>query len=382
MAELKYHDEHRHATWLELFFDLVFVASIGVIAHRLSHTHDRHLDTHQLWSFVRELLPVWWIWASHTLYSNRFDTDGRTHRVSSLAIMFLMVTMTAFVGDGISDGFSRFVAFYIVIRCVLAGMYLSAGDRLGGMKTHTRAMAIATSGGAAVAVVALFFGSPLREAVFLASVALETMIVYVLATRPAVVSVHRSHLVERVGLFSIILLGESVISMVAGLRGIEWNTYSVTAALTGFLMLVAIWWIYFDSFDMLERARRLRYGFVLLYPHALYIIGLGILASVIGHAVRNDLVMEDFAMLTISGVTLLYLGKQITYFVVFPPYRFNIVVNTTVCVAVTIASTVLLPRIEYSLVGVTVGLIFYSLSNFRWTLPKDLTPYLKAEEGR
>ena len=70
MATLRYHADDRHATWLELFFDLVFVASIGVITHHLAHSHDGHLDARQAWLFPLELIPVWWIWATHTLYSN------------------------------------------------------------------------------------------------------------------------------------------------------------------------------------------------------------------------------------------------------------------------------------------------------------------------
>jgi low temperature requirement protein LtrA len=43
---------HRHASWLELFFDLVFVASIGVISHGLSHTHNGHVSLTQLTQFI------------------------------------------------------------------------------------------------------------------------------------------------------------------------------------------------------------------------------------------------------------------------------------------------------------------------------------------
>ena len=99
MQSLQYHLEHRHATWLELFFDLVFVASIGVVTHNLAQTHHGHIELKQILMFPIEFLPIWWIWATHTLYANRFDTDSKAHRIASLIIMFLMVTMSAFLGD-------------------------------------------------------------------------------------------------------------------------------------------------------------------------------------------------------------------------------------------------------------------------------------------
>ena len=54
---LKYHDEHRHATWLELFFDLVFVAAIGVITHHLTHLHDGHIPSKNSLLFSLEFIP-------------------------------------------------------------------------------------------------------------------------------------------------------------------------------------------------------------------------------------------------------------------------------------------------------------------------------------
>ena len=189
---------------------------------------------------------------------------------------------------------------------------------------------------------------------------------------------HRSHLVERVGLLSIIILGESVISLVSGLSGLDWNQFDILAALTGFLMIGAIWWIYFDSFNTLERAKYIQYGFALLYSNVLSLLGLGILSSLIRHAILNDLAMRDFQLLAILGMSLFYLGKQITYYLAFPIFRINLLINTIVCVSITIFST-FLPRPEYVLIGMTLGMFFYVYSNFKWTLTKDVTPFLTDE---
>ena len=95
----QYHVQNRHATWLELFFVLVFVSSISIVTHQLAHTNGGHIEPRQVWIFPIQFLTIWWIWTTHTLFSNRFDTDSRMHRVASLFIMFLMVAMTAFLGN-------------------------------------------------------------------------------------------------------------------------------------------------------------------------------------------------------------------------------------------------------------------------------------------
>lgn len=374
-SRLRYFADHRHATWLELFFDLVFVASIGIITHNLAHTHDGHLSIEAVILFPVEFIPVWWIWASHTLYSNRFDTDSKPHRVSTLTIMFLLVTMTAFLGGDPYNQYALFLAFYVAIRVLLAGLYLNSTNKHDQSAQYARSMGFIGLIGAGVSGASFLFDSPMREVVFLGGVLMEMLAVLAISTKRTVVTVHRAHFVERIGLLTIILLGESVISLVAGLRDIEWNRYNVSAAITGFLMLGAVWWIYFDSFNVLERAKRLRHGFFVLYSHVMVCMGLIILANVIRHAVLGDLDQGDFRFLAIAGLTLFYVGKQTAYFIAIPVYRINVVVNSIVCIMVTVAST-FLNRPEYTLMGMTAGMFFYVYSNFRWTLAKDVAPYL------
>lgn len=380
MAKLQYFADHRHATWLELFFDLVFVASIGIITHNLAHTHDGHMSSHQLLQFPIEFIPIWWIWASHTLYSNRFDTDSKPHRVSTLSIMFLMVSMTAFLSNDLYSDYALFLAFYVAIRLILAGLYFVSMRKHDDCATYARSMGVVGIVGTAVSSVSFLFDSPFREAVFVGGVLLEMIVVTIISRKVTVLAVHRGHLVERIGLLTIIILGESVISLVAGLRDIEWNPLNVSAALTGFLMLGAIWWIYFDSFDVLERAKRLQSGFAVLYSHVLVYMGLIILANLIRHAILGDLGQDDFRVLAIAGMVSLYIGKQTGYFVAFPIYRVNNIVNSTICIAVTVAATYL-SRPEYTLMGMTLGMFFYVYSNFRWTLTKDAAAYLVEAES-
>ncbi|MEO1510292.1 MAG: low temperature requirement protein A, partial [Cyanobacteria bacterium J06633_23] len=225
-----YYTEGRHATWLELFFDLVFVASISVITHHLAHVHDGHLEGEQIILYFTEFIPVWWIWATHTLYANRFDTDSRTHRVASLVIMFLMTTLSAFLSAGLLENTARFIAYYGVIRVVLAGMYFATSYRFKQTQPYAQQMGTTILSGAAIALVTLLFAYPWQPILFLASIGAEMIITAHLSTAGKLIPCHRAHLVERVGLLSIILLGESVISLVGGLSGLAWNQFDLVAA--------------------------------------------------------------------------------------------------------------------------------------------------------
>ncbi len=70
--------------------------------------------------------------------------------------------------------------------------------------------------------------------------------------------------------------------------------------------------------------------------------------------------------------------KQVIYYRCFPPFRKMIWINTFVCIAITVAST-FLPRIEYSLIGMTLGMLFYVYSTFKWLLPNNVDDYVVEE---
>ena len=87
--------ESRQATWLELFFDLVFVAVIGVLTHKVAHLHDGHLDYSGVVQVLLIFAPIWWIWASFTLYANRYEQDDRKHGLVHLIVMGIIISMSA-----------------------------------------------------------------------------------------------------------------------------------------------------------------------------------------------------------------------------------------------------------------------------------------------
>lgn len=81
-------DETRRATWLELFYDLVFVVAVSQVAHNLS----QDVSLTGFVGFVALFVPLWWAWIGATLYANRFDTDTVIRR------MLMGVQMLAIAG--------------------------------------------------------------------------------------------------------------------------------------------------------------------------------------------------------------------------------------------------------------------------------------------
>ena len=377
---MEYFLKNRHATWLELFFDLVFVSSIGVVTHNLAHTHNNHLVPEQIWLFPLQFIIIWWIWIVHTLFSNRFNHDSRTERIFSLTIMSLMIMMSAFFGDDLFQDYPAFVCFYAVIKLILMFLFFRASNQDRHSVSYARKSGYIILLGTGISAISIFMETPLREIILVSGILVEMLGIYVVSTRnlEKPKPVHREHLVERVGLLSIILLGESIISLTGTLRSVNWDVLSIVAAVTGFIMIGLIWWIYYDSFHVMERIKSMTNGFPMLYSHLFLAIGFVILANVIRHAILNDLNRDEFRFLAITGMSLFYIGKQTVYVVFLPPYRKIMIINTLVCIFITIGST-FLPKIEYALVGITIGMLYYTLANFKFTLTKDISEYVSKE---
>ena len=77
------HHLERHASWLELFFDLVFAITVSQLAHRLYPD----LTPLKFAQFLGLFLPVWWAWVGQTMFATRFDSDDAAQRVLTLAQM-------------------------------------------------------------------------------------------------------------------------------------------------------------------------------------------------------------------------------------------------------------------------------------------------------
>src|SRR5262245_18342309 len=113
----------RKVTWLELFFDLIFVAAVAQVAEPLRHDYS-------LAEVVR-LTPlfvlIWWAWAGHTFFSTRFDTDDAVQRGLTFVQIFAVAAMAANAKDALDSRSSAgLAAAYAVVRLVLVAQYARA----------------------------------------------------------------------------------------------------------------------------------------------------------------------------------------------------------------------------------------------------------------
>ncbi|WP_030761905.1 low temperature requirement protein A [Streptomyces sp. NRRL F-2664] len=233
----------RHAGWLELFFDLVFVAFAAQLAHSL------HGDpgARDFAAFLALYFPPWWMWTNLTVSANLFEDDSPRRRLLMLSAMFCLAAMAAAVpaADGDAGRAAVYALGYAGTRLVLLGLWWPATRLPGALRVPpwrplTYCLVSALLWAASVAV-----PLPWRYAVWAVLLTAEMVLLLTARGRGVTGRLHTGYLVERVGLFVIIVLGESVIALVTSTDH-AWTARAGAVAALGFVLLAALWWSYFD----------------------------------------------------------------------------------------------------------------------------------------
>lgn len=281
-------EEERHATWLELFYDLIFVVAVA----ELGHTFGKHVTWLGFLQFVGLFIPVWWCWVGATFYATRFDTDDLGHRVLTLMQMFVVAIMAVTVHDGFGETSVGFALCYIVVRGILIFKYLRAGYHVPIARPLTTVFAIGFSLSVALWLLSIAVPPPWRFVLWAIAMGIDLATPIVAGRSFQQVPPHMAHVSERLGLFMIIVLGESVVGVVRGISGQELGLFAGETGLLGLMIAFSLWWIYFDSVDAspLESYRQGQFisGVIWLYTHLLLLIGLAATGVGVYHLIFSE----------------------------------------------------------------------------------------------
>ncbi|MEK6221970.1 MAG: low temperature requirement protein A [Chloroflexota bacterium] len=200
--------------------------------------------------FIFLFLPILYAWFHHTIFSDRFDTDNFAHRFLTIVQMFAIVGVAASVQGAFTETGETLAASFVLEKVIMIIFYQRCVQIEVAKPLAHRLTWIFTIS-ALFWLISIFVAAPLRYGLWGLAILSEFIIVFLRSTRMkyAVMPVTQSHMVERYGLFTIIVLGESVAGIVKGLGETHMEFTNIAIAGFGLLLIFGYWWIYFENLD-------------------------------------------------------------------------------------------------------------------------------------
>jgi len=263
--------ESRHASALELFFDLVLAVAIAALGELLAH------DT-SLRGFLRYgalFVPVWWAWVGYTFYADRFETDDLIYRLLVLLAMLAIAGIALNTSLAFSSlSASRVLAAsYVGVRLILLLLYARAYRHEPRARPLCGSYLVGFSIGAAFWLASVFIDPPVRYELWAAGLVVELATPLLSVSAIKRVPFHASHIPERLGSFTIVVLGETVALTATGVTS-RLHPAAALIAAGGFFLAAALWWIYFEFVDDSPMRRGMVAGQTYVYGHLLVFLGI------------------------------------------------------------------------------------------------------------
>lgn len=236
-------DTERHANWTELLFDLIFVAAVSQLALNLSYSYD-------FLSFIM-LIPIffviWWGWVGHTFYLSRFGIDNIFNRFLTMIQMIVVAFLTINAKNALGVSGSGFAISYAVLRLILVAEYLMVGRNIRGAKSLTNHYSVGFGIAALLWIISAFISTPWRFLFWGVAIIIDIITPITAGKLQVQFPPHPTHIPERFGLFTIILIGEAIVGIVFAISNAGLNIYTEIVGLLGLIIAFTIWWGYFEE---------------------------------------------------------------------------------------------------------------------------------------
>ncbi|MBT2475367.1 low temperature requirement protein A [Microbacterium sp. ISL-103] len=260
---------HRTASTLELFFDLVFVVAVSIASAQLHHALSHGDFVHGITSYAMVFFAVWWAWMNFTWFATAFGTDDWLYRITTIVQMGGVLVFAAGIPTAFEQGdFTIAVLGYIVMRVAMVAQWLRASRGARELRAATRRYAFGIAAVQVLWVLFLLIPSGPLQIVAFAAFALIEVSVPVFAEHRRQTPWHPHHITERYGLFTLIVLGESLLASANAIidAGHELESFVPLISISVLTLVVtaSLWWIYFwppHHRAITSFGRSLRYGY-------------------------------------------------------------------------------------------------------------------------
>ena len=188
---------------------------------------------------------IFWVWNRFTWYATLFDNNDIPFRLSFLLSIFCVIGLSASIEEILANNYNHFTFYYLTVECILLYSW-SRVWRKSQHKILAKYFFISYSIGTLLIALSLLVEGKTKLIFWLLAILSEAIGPIVAWYRmQSQIPVHTSHIIERHGLFTIILLGEGVVAIGHNMSFPLSNDTFIPLTIA-FGIIIALWWIYFD----------------------------------------------------------------------------------------------------------------------------------------
>ena len=242
--------EHAKVGFVELFFDLVFVFAITQVSHLLL----AHLTPLGALEAAILLAAVWWVWIDTSWITNWLDPERGPVRLMLFGLMAAGLVMSTSLPEAFGDKGLTFACAFAAIQVGRSLFTLWAVRGSPVQKANFLRISAWSLLGAIFWIGGGLAEGQTRLLIWLVALLLEftaPAVGYVVPglgrSNTAEWDVEGAHLAERVGLFVIICLGESIVVTGATFANLTWTPPVVVAFASALTTAITMWWLFFNE---------------------------------------------------------------------------------------------------------------------------------------
>jgi low temperature requirement protein LtrA len=261
-------EPHRTASSLELLFDLVFVVAVSQASGALHHLWEEQHFAEGLAAYAMVFFAILGAWINFTWFASAYDTDDWLYRLTT----FVQMAGALVIASGaqramLENDFGAIVVGYVIMRAAMAAQWTRAAISDPEYRGTCVRYVVGIVAVQCLWVTWAVVGGPVWWFPVLAVIDLS---VSPIAEHHRVTAFHHHHIAERYGLFTLIVLGESILavanSIIGGLSDADARTSLTVVAACSLTIVASMWWIYFDR-PQHDQTMTLRRSFYWGYLH-------------------------------------------------------------------------------------------------------------------
>lgn len=292
----------KRASWLELFYDLAFVALVAQLTYLVADHHSSVTDWLNTFIIGYAIFIAWWATTvGRNLQESETVSDKLLVQVQMVGAFLMSITMPAvFAGE-----YFGFFATLAIMRLLQISMIL----RLYRLNPEQRPQTLNIVHGVVIAallwLISGFAPDPYHFVIAFMALVIDIFVPLTKGKGNSVRMLNISHMQERLGLFLMLVLGESMLVVALANTAASNDLKQPTIVFSGLFLVIAIWWVYFRHLERCGEGVRPKNLFLYLQAHAWLFGSIILLAAAFknmlkhGSPIDSDLVLYGLGL---SGI--------------------------------------------------------------------------------